>query len=111
MAPCKSADPTGDLNTKTLVKRKYPRSVYVLLFDLSKKDCVIEWKPPALIPTVPPYANDYSDAPLYLGVNLSWAQPDWQQYRADPVYRKELDRRARIEWGCGFDLDPTIATS
>jgi hypothetical protein len=31
--------------------------------------------------------------------------PDWQQYRSDPVYLKELDRRARIEWGCGFDLD------
>jgi len=101
----KSADPTRDPNTTILVERKHPGTVYVALLDQSKKDSVAEWKPPALVPTVPPYAGDYSDALLYLGENLSWAQPDWKQYRADPVYLKELDRRARIEWGCGFDLD------
>lgn len=101
----KNADPTRDPNTTTLVERKHPGTVYVLLLDQSKKKSGMEWKPPALVRTVPPYAGDYSDALLYLGENFSWAQPNWQQYRADPVYLKELDRRARIEWGCGFDLD------
>jgi len=101
----KSTDATRDPNTTILVERKHPGTVYVVLLDQSKKTSVEEWNPPALVPTIPPYAGDYSDALLYLGENLSWAQPNWQQYRADPVYLKELDRRARIEWGCGFDLD------
>ena len=100
----KSTDPTRDPNTTILVERKYPGTVYVVLLDQQKQDSGMEWKPPALIPTAPPYVGDYSDALLYLGQHLSWAQPDWQQYRADQVYLKELDRRARIEWGCGFDL-------
>lgn len=100
----KSADPSRDPNTTILVERKHPGTVYVVLLDQSKKNSVEEWKPPSLIPTIPPHAGDYSDALLYLGENLSWAQPDWQHYRADPGYLKELDRRARIEWGCGFDL-------
>ena len=101
----KSADASRDPNTTILVERKHPGTVYVVLLDQTKKHSVEEWNPPALIPTIPPYAGDYSDALLYLGENLSWAQPDWQQYRTDPVYLKELDRRARIEWGCSFDLD------
>ena len=101
----KSTDASRDPNTTSLVERKHPRTVYVLLLDQTKNDSGEEWNPPALIPTAPPYAGDYSDALLYLGKDLVWAQPDWQQYRSDPVYLKELDRRARIEWGCGFDLD------
>jgi len=101
----KSADARRDPNTTILVERKHPGAVFVLLLDQSKKGSVEEWNPPSLIPTVPPYTGDYSDALLYLGENLSWAHPDWQQYRTDPSYLKELDRRARIEWGCGFDLD------
>ena len=100
----KSSDPTRDPNTTILVERKHPGTVYVVLLDQSKKGSESKWKPPALVPTMPPYVGDYSDALLYLGENLSWAQPDWQQYRADPVYLKELDRRGRIEWGCPFDL-------
>lgn len=99
----KSAHANRDPNTTSLVERKHPGTVYVVLLDQSKKDS--EWNPPALIATISPYAGDYSDALLYLGENLVWAQPDWQQYRADSVYLKELNRRARIEWGCGFDLD------
>ena len=56
----------------------------------------------------PPDQGDFGDALLYLGENLTSADPDWQQYRTDPIYMKELDRRARIEWGCGFDLDRFI---
>lgn len=100
----KSSDPTRDPNTTTLVERKHPGTVYVVLLDQSKK-AESKWTPPALMPTTPPYVGDYSDALLYLGENLSWAQPDWQQYRADPAYLKELDRRAKIEWGCPFDLN------
>ena len=100
----KSADPSRDPNTTILVERKHPRTMYVVLLNQTKKDSGQEWNPPALIPTIPPYEGDYSDALLYLGENLVWAQPDWQQYRADLTYLKELDRRARIEWGCSFDL-------
>jgi hypothetical protein len=89
----KSADPTRDPNTTILVERKHPGTVYVALLDQSKKESAAEWKPPALVATVRPYVSDYSDALLFLGENLSWAQPNWQQYRADPVYLKELDRR------------------
>jgi hypothetical protein len=41
------------------------------------------------VPTMPPYVGDYGDALLFLGENLSWAQPDWHQYRADPGYDGE----------------------
>jgi hypothetical protein len=99
----KSADPARDPNTTMLVERKHPGAVYVVLLDQGKNR-VPGGRPPVLVPTMPPYAGDYSDAILYLGDNLTWAQPDWQQYQADPAYMKELDRRARIEWGCGFDL-------
>jgi len=101
----KSDDPTRDPNTTMLVERKHPGSVYVALLDQSNKGSEAKWQPPALVPTTPPYAGDYSDALLYLGENLSWAQPHWGQYRADPRYLKELDRRAQIEWGCDFDLE------
>lgn len=101
----KSTDPSRDSNTTILVERKHPGTVYVVLLDQSKRNSAEKWNPPALIATVPPYAGDYSDALLYLGENLSWAPPDWQRYRSDPGYLKELDRRARIEWGCGFDLN------
>jgi hypothetical protein len=101
----KSSDPTRDPNTTILVERKHPGTVYVVLLDQSKRGSESKWKPPALVPTRPPYLGDYSDALLYLGENLSWAEPDWQQYREDPGYLKELDRRARIEWGCPFDLN------
>jgi len=48
--------------------------------------------------------GDYGDALLYLGNPPVIAEPDWASYQRDPEYLKELDRRARIEWGCGFDL-------
>jgi hypothetical protein len=38
----KSADPTRDPNTTTLVERKHPRTVYVVLLDQRKKDSVAE---------------------------------------------------------------------
>ncbi len=93
----KSSEPARDPNTTTLVERKKPGTVYVVLLDQSKKGSDSKWKPPASVPTMAPCVGDYGDALLYLGENLSWAQPDWQQYRAEPAYLKELDRRARIE--------------
>jgi len=67
----KSADPSRDPNTTILVERKHPGTVYVVLLDQTKKPSVEEWTPPALIPTIAPYAGDYSDALLYLGENLT----------------------------------------
>jgi hypothetical protein len=99
----KSADPARDPNTTMLVEREHPGAIYVALLDQGKRRVPRE-TPPALVPTTPPYAGDYSDAILYLGENLTWAQPDWRQYQADPAYMKELDRRAQIAWGCGFNL-------
>ena len=99
----KSMDPARDPNTTMLVERMHPGTIYVVLLDQGKKNISGE-RPPILIPTTSPHAGDYSDAILYLGANLTWAQPDWKKYQADPIYMKELDRRARIEWGCGFDL-------
>lgn len=101
----KSSDSTHDPNTTLLVERKYPGAVYTMLLNQSKTGFSGEWKRPVVFSTPAPHAGDYSDATLYLGDNLTWAQPDWNQYRTDSVYMKELDRRARIEWGCSFDLD------
>jgi hypothetical protein len=101
----KNSDPARDPNTTTLVERKHPGTVYVVLLDEGGRGSESKSKPPSLVPTVGPHeAGDFGDALLYLGENLTWAQPDWQQYSTDSAYLKELDRRARIEWGCGFDL-------
>jgi hypothetical protein len=105
----KSRDADEDANTTTLVERKHPGVIYVVLLAPSKPATLATLNAPALIPT--PHAPDhgvYGDALLYLGENMSSADPDWQQYSADPGYMRELDRRARIEWGCGFDLQRFI---
>jgi hypothetical protein len=105
----KSRDPDEDANTTTLVERKHPGAVYVVLLASSDPSARSNWQVPTLIPAPnPPDHGVYCDALLYLGENLNEAEPDWQKYRADPLYMKELDRRARIEWGCGFDLQRFI---
>jgi hypothetical protein len=105
----KSRDPNRDPNTSSLVERKHPGTVYVVLLAASRQGPASKWKVPSLVPTLePPDVGDFGDALLYLGENLTSADPDWQQYRTDPIYMKELDRRARIEWGCGFDLNRFI---
>jgi hypothetical protein len=105
----KSRDPNRDPNTSTLVERKQPGTVYVVLVAASRQGPASKWKVPSLVPTLePPEVGDFGDALLYLGENLTSADPDWQQYRTDAIYMKELDRRARIEWGCGFDLNRFI---
>jgi hypothetical protein len=70
------------------------------------------WKTPALVSIRPEWAQtipfgkrnlaDSGDALLYLSA-LTKAQPAWDQL--DSTYFKELDRRSRIEWGCGFSLE------
>ncbi|MGC2765974.1 MAG: hypothetical protein WB607_10765 [Candidatus Acidiferrum sp.] len=105
----KSRDPNRDPNTTTLVERRHPGTVYVVLLAASRQGPASKWRVPSLMPTLkPPDQGDFGDAVLYLGENLTPADPDWQRYRADPIYMKELDRRARIEWGCGFDLNRFI---
>jgi hypothetical protein len=99
-------------DTTTLVEEKHPGSVYVILMHETKQPM---WKVPALIPIAGTWLSavsfgkrklgDAGDAILYLGPSLNRADPDWDSYTRDPDYLKELDRRARIEWGCGFDLD------
>lgn len=102
----KNRDSDRDPNTTTLVERRHPGTMYVLLLASSRPGSTSAWAVPSLIPTPdPPEHGDYGDARLYLGENLTSAEPDWQNYRADAIYMKELDRRARIEWGCAFDLD------
>jgi hypothetical protein len=105
----KSRDPDQDPNTTTLVERRHPGTVYVVLLAASSQGQASKWNVPSLMPTPKPRDHgDFGDALLYLGDNLTPADPDWQHYRADPIYMKELDRRARIEWGCGFDLNRFI---
>jgi len=105
----KSRDPNRDPNTTTLVEQKHPGTVYVVLLAATRQGPASKWRVPSLMPTLePPVQGDFGDALLYLGENLTPADPDWQHYRADPIYMKELDRRARIEWGCGFDLNRFI---
>ena len=101
----KSRNPNRDPNTTTLVEQRYPGSVYVVLLAASTHRTASKWRVPSLVPILePPDQSDFGDALLYLGENLTPADPDWQHYRVDPIYMKELDRRAHIEWGCGFDL-------
>jgi hypothetical protein len=105
----KNRDLNRGPNTTTLVERKHPGSVYVVLLTQSTRAAESKGKVAWLQPT-PEAADvgDFGDALLYLGKNLTPVDPDWRQYRTDLVYVKELDRRARIEWGCGFDLNRFI---
>src|ERR1700685_3043333 len=105
----KNRDPNRDPNTTTLVERKHPGSVYVVLPTRSTRAAESTGKVPLLRPTHEAAdVGDFGDALLYLGKNWTTVDPDWRQYRTAPVYMKELDRRARIEWGCGFDLSRFI---
>jgi hypothetical protein len=106
----KSRDPNRDPNTTTMVERKHPGTMYVVLLTATRQGPASKSKEPSLMYTlVPSGQGDFGDALLYLGENLTPADPDWQQYRTEPIYMKELDRRARIEWGCGFDLNRFIS--
>jgi hypothetical protein len=105
----KSRDPDRDPNTTTLVEEKHPGAVYVVLLAANTQGITPKPRVPSLIPTVkPPDHGEFGDALLYLGDDLTSSEPDWREYRTDTMYLKELDRRARIEWGCGFDLNRFI---
>jgi hypothetical protein len=114
----KTGDPSRDPNTVTLVEHSHPGTVYVVLLYRGQRGQAAKWKPPALIPvelvqmvarsSETRAVGDFGDALLYLGEHLTWAPPDWKKYRSDPAYLRELDRRARIEWRCGFDLNRFI---
>jgi hypothetical protein len=109
----KIAGPHREPDTTTLVERAYPRSIYVVIMSFRMPLQSGLTTPPALLPwprvKLPDgqeiVAGDHGDALLYLGPSPTPAPPDWEDYRNDPRYLKELDRRARIEWGCGFDLE------
>jgi hypothetical protein len=80
----KSSDPDEDANATTLVERKHPGAVYVVLLASSEPSARSNWRVPSLIPTPnPPDHGDYGDALLYLGENLVSADPDWGKYRTD----------------------------
>jgi hypothetical protein len=108
----KGGDRDMDPDTTTIAEGKHPGSVYVVLLHALNQPM---WKAPAVVPIAGTWLaavefgkrklGDAGDAILYLGPSLSRADPDWESYARDPDYLKELDRRARIEWGCGFDLD------
>ncbi|MBZ5601707.1 MAG: ChaN family lipoprotein [Acidobacteriia bacterium] len=115
----KGGDRDRDQDTTTLVEQKYPHSMFVALLIYSApndaRQQMAAWTPPALFPVagtwVAPLAygkrqlSDSADAILYLGLPLKTVDPDWSSYANDPDYMKELDRRSRIEWGCGFDQE------
>lgn len=66
---------------------------------------LLPW-PPVLLPTGQGIiAGPYADALLYLGPAPIPAPPDWAELQNDPRYLEELNRRARIEWGCNFILE------
>jgi hypothetical protein len=95
----------SDPNTTTLIERIYPHAVYVVLLSSGNPGRLASGKPPILAAMpVAAKVGDFGDALLYLGDSLTRADPDWASYAEDPDYMKELDRRARIEWGCAFDL-------
>lgn len=100
-----------------MVEKRYPHSMYIVLLAApgfgEDPELMKNWHPPVLAPTNTRWAGkvpfgrgtlkDSADAVLYLGLWLPEAHPDWNSL--DPAYLQELDRRSRIEWGCGFDLN------
>jgi hypothetical protein len=108
----KTTDSHHEPTTTDLVERVHPGSMYVVAMSFRKPAQSMKIAPPVLLPwptLVLPngetmLVGDYADALLYLGNPPVTAEPDWASYPRDPGYLKELDRRARIEWGCGFDL-------
>jgi hypothetical protein len=109
----KDTDPHREPDTTTLVERVHPRSTYVVIMSVRKPAQTILPAPPVLVPwprvSLPNgqniIAGAYADALLYLGPAPIPAPPDWAEYQNEPGYMEELNRRARIEWGCSFALE------
>jgi len=115
----KGGDRSGEPDVTTLVEGRHPGSVFViLLFFWDPPEAagrLAAVRPPALYPLDQPWLaalpygprrlRDVADAMLYLGPAREFrrAMPDWNSL--DAAYLKELDRRSRIEWGCGFDIE------
>jgi hypothetical protein len=108
----KATDLHSEPDTTMLVERTHPGSIYVVMMSTREPAQTGILHPPVLLPwpriSLPDgqkiVAGAYADALLYLGPASIPAPPDWAEYRNEPRYLEELNRRARIEWGCDFDL-------
>lgn len=109
----KDTDPNREPNATMLVERAHPGSMYVVRMTARKPAATSSPAPPVLLPWPPlrlpngqkMIAGSYADALLYLGPALTPAPPNWAEYRNEPEYMEQLNRRARIEWGCNFILE------
>ncbi len=109
----KDTDPNREPDVTTLVERAHPGTMYVV--KMSFKQPAQPNVPPAPVLLPWPRVNlpngqaiivgAYADGLLYLGPEPITVAPDWTEYQSDPHYLAELNRRARIEWGCGFELE------
>ncbi|MGB8538883.1 MAG: hypothetical protein WCD57_20840 [Acidobacteriaceae bacterium] len=108
----KNTDSNLEPNTTTRVEQGHPRSIYVVLMTVLKPPYPVSIMPPVLLAwpklTLPngtkALVGKYGDAQLYLGSSLEGSEPNWEHYKNDIQYQNELNRRARIRWGCDFDL-------
>ncbi|UWZ84803.1 ChaN family lipoprotein [Occallatibacter riparius] len=109
----RNSDPSWPPNVTKLVEQAYPNSVFVVLLSFNKPERETEGTPPILLPwprvSLPggkeAVVGEYGDAMLYLGTSVSDAEPLWSEYQKDKAYLLELNRRARIQWGCPFNLN------
>lgn len=109
----KDTDPNREPDATMLVERARPGSMYVVLMTVRKPAGTSSPAPPALLRWPPVrlpdgremIAGSYADALLYVGPAPIPASPDWAEYRNEPEYLEQLNRRARIEWGCDFALE------
>lgn len=108
----KTTDLHSEPDTTMMVERMQPGSIYVIIMSFRKPPQTSILRFPILLPwprvSLPSgqkiIAGAYADALLYLGPAPTSAPPDWAEYQNEPGYLEELNRRARIEWGCDFDL-------
>lgn len=109
----RNTDSQGQPDTTMLVERVHPGAMFVAIMSLQKPAQTGLLTPPVLMPwprvSLPNgqkiVAGAYGDALLYLGSTSTPVPPDWAEYQNEPRYMEELNRRARIEWGCSFVLE------
>jgi len=113
-------------NTTTRVLSKYPASMYVAWLynarpgsdEASRRMSLEHWPKPALVPlagswvgTIPAGNHRFgeiADAVLYLGHPDSLHVEDADPALLDASYRRELDRRAWLEWGDSSHLRSSL---
>jgi len=109
----KNTDSHLEADTTMLVERARPGSMYVVIMSVNEPPQTRLPTPPVLLPWPPVRLSDgqeiiagaYADAILYLGPAPKPAPPNWAELQNEPQYLMELNRRARIQWGCNFILE------